>query len=154
MQTHGSPHTAGKDFRRLAYRIERYLRLEATERLTVLTTYVFLVAIVFALATSAIFFLSTGVVKSLAALIGNETASYYIVGGLLVLLILLAILLKRPLIEARIVKKYSKKLLDTPTFAEQYMTSKENEGERLKELAQALAQELQSSNMNEKGGKK
>ena len=144
----------GKDFRRLAYRIERYLRLEATERLTVLTTYVFLVAIVFALATSAIFFLSTGVVKSLAALIGNETASYYIVGGLLVLLILLAILLKRPLIEARIVKKYSKKLLDTPTFAEQYMTSKENEGERLKELAQALAQELQSSNMNEKGGKK
>lgn len=144
----------GKDFRRLAYRIERYLRLEATERLTVLTTYVFLVAIVFALATSAIFFLSTGVVKSLAALIGNETASYYIVGGLLVLLILLAILLKRPLIEARIVKKYSKKLLDTPTFAEQYMTSKENEGERLKELAQALAQELQSSNMSEKGGKK
>ena len=145
---------AGKDFRRLAYRIERYLRLEATERLTVLTTYVFLVAIVFALATSAIFFLSTGVVKSLAALIGNETASYYIVGGLLVLLILLVILLKRPLIETRIVKKYSKKLLDTPTFAEQYMTSKENEGERLKELAQALAQELQSSNMNEKGGKK
>ena len=145
---------AGKDFRRLAYRIERYLRLEATERLTVLTTYVFLVAIVFALATSAIFFLSTGVVKSLAALIGNETASYYIVGGLLVLLILLAILLKRPLIEAHIVKKYSKKLLDTPTFAEQYMTSKENEGERLKELAQALAQELQSSNMSEKGGKK
>lgn len=144
----------GKDFRRLAYRIERYLRLEATERLTVLTTYVFLVAIVFALATSAIFFLSTGVVKSLAALIGNETASYYIVGGLLVLLILLAILLKRPLIEARIVKTYSKKLLDTPTFAEQYMTSKENEGERLKELAQALAQELQSGNMNEKGGKK
>ena len=56
------------DFRKLAYRVERYLRLEATERLTVVTSYVVLIAVVLALATSAIFFLSTGTVKALTLL--------------------------------------------------------------------------------------
>ena len=52
-----------EDFRRLAYRVERYLRLAMTERLTVLTTCVVVAAVIFALATSAIFFLSTGLVR-------------------------------------------------------------------------------------------
>ena len=80
-----------EDFRRLAYRVERYLRLEATERLTVVTTYVVLIAVVMALATSAIFFLSTGTVKALTLLTGSEMVSYYIVGGVLVLLIVLGV---------------------------------------------------------------
>jgi hypothetical protein len=79
----------GDDLRGLAYRLERYLRLEATEHLTVVTTYVVLAAVTFALATSAIFFLSTGLVKSITILTGNEMVSYYIVGGVLVLVILL-----------------------------------------------------------------
>ena len=71
------------DIRRLAYRVERYLRLEATERLTMVTTFVVLCAVVVALATSAIFFLSTGTVKALTLLTGSEMWSYYIVGGFL-----------------------------------------------------------------------
>ena len=47
-----------EDIRRLAYRVERYLRLEATERLTMVTTFVVLAAVTMALATSAIFFLT------------------------------------------------------------------------------------------------
>ena len=35
----------GEDIRKLAYRVERYLRLEATERLTVLTTVIVLAAL-------------------------------------------------------------------------------------------------------------
>ena len=69
------------DIRRLAYRVERYLRLEATERLTMVTTFVVLCAVVVALATSAIFFRSTGTVKALTLLTGSEMWSYYIVGG-------------------------------------------------------------------------
>ena len=42
-----------EDIRRLAYRVERYLRLEATERLTMVTTFVVLAAVTMALATSA-----------------------------------------------------------------------------------------------------
>jgi hypothetical protein len=51
----------GDDLKGLAYRLERYLRLEATEHLTVVTTYVVLAAVTFALATSAIFFSKHGI---------------------------------------------------------------------------------------------
>ena len=66
-----------EDIRRLAYRVERYLRLEATERLTMVTTFVVLAAVTMALATSAIFFLSTGLVKTLSLLtqVGGEPCS-------------------------------------------------------------------------------
>ena len=128
MPTQSSKQKVGGDFKVFAYRLERYLRLEATERLTVLTTYVILAAIVFALSTSAIFFLSTGVVKSLAVLIGSETVSYYLVGCLLVLLIVAAILLTKRLIERKLVEKISGKLLDTPTFAEHYLSANEEKG--------------------------
>lgn len=142
----------GRDFRTFAHRLERYLRLEATERLTVLTTYVILAAIVFALATSAIFFLSTGLVKSLALVVGSEMTSYYIVGAFLVLLIVLVILCKQRLIERKVLKKFSDRLLDTPTFAEHYMggegSAAKSDDAKLKALARALVQEMHE----EKGG--
>lgn len=137
------------DFRRLAYRVERYLRLEATERLTVVTSYVVLIAVVLALATSAIFFLSTGTVKALTLLTENEMLSYYIVGGILVLLIVLVFLLKKPLIENPFVKMYSDQLLNTPTVTEQMMGGGRKD-ENIRKLAESLVREL--DDYNEEGG--
>lgn len=139
-----------EDIRRVAYRVERYLRLEATERLTMVTSFVVLAAVVFALATSAIFFLSTGLVKTLTLLTENEMLSYYIVGGVLVLLIVLAFLLKKPLIENPLVKMFSEQLLNTPTVTEQMMMSKSRKDEQIRKLAESLVRELDE--YDEEGG--
>lgn len=139
-----------EDFRRLAYRVERYLRLEATERLTVVTTFVVLIAVVMALATSAIFFLSTGTVKALTLLTGSEMVSYYIVGGVLLLLILLVFLLKKPLIENPFVRMFSEQLLNVPTVTEQMLGSKSSKDEQIRKLAESLVRELDE--YEEEGG--
>ena len=133
------------DIRRLAYRVERYLRLEATERLTMVTTFVVLCAVVVALATSAIFFLSTGTL-----LTGSEMWSYYIVGGFLVLLIVLAFLLKKPLIENPFVRMFSEQLLNVPTVTEQMLGSKGQKDEQIRKLAESLVREL--DDYDEEGG--
>jgi hypothetical protein len=138
-----------EDVRRLAYRLERYLRLEATERLTVLTTCVVVAAVMFALATSAIFFLSTGLVKSLTMLTENEMLSYYIVGGALLLLILFVYLLRKPLIENRFVKVFSRELLEGPSITEQVM-KKGRKDVQIRKLAESLVQEL--DDYDEEGG--
>jgi len=139
-----------EDFRRLAYRVERYLRLEATERLTLVTTYAVLIAVVMALATSAIFFLSTGTVKALTLLTGSEMVSYYIVGGVLVLLIVLAFLLRKPLIENPFVRMFSDQLLNVPTVTEQMLGSKSAKDEQIRKLAESLVRELDE--YEEEGG--
>jgi hypothetical protein len=130
--------------------VERYLRLEATERLTVVTTYVVLIAVVMALATSAIFFLSTGTVKALTLLTGSEMVSYYIVGGVLVLLILLAFLLRKPLIETPFVKMFSDQLLNVPMVTEQMLGSISAKDEQIRKLAESLVREL--DDYEEEGG--
>lgn len=140
-----------KDFRRLAYRVERYLRLEATERLTVVTTFVVLAAVTLALSTSAIFFLSTGLVKTLALLTGNEMLSYYIVGGTLLLIILFVFLLRKPLIENPLVRMFGEQLLNVPTLTEQMM-NKQSKDEQIRKLAESLVQDLDDD--EEEGGER
>jgi hypothetical protein len=138
-----------EDFRRLAYRVERYLRLAMTERLTVLTTCVVVAAVIFALATSAIFFLSTGLVKTLTLLTENEMLSYYIVGVGLLLIILIVYLLRKPLIENQFVKMFSRELLEGPSITEQVMRKGRRE-DQIRKLAESLVQEL--GDYDEEGG--
>lgn len=138
-----------EDFRRLAYRVERYLRLAMTERLTVLATCVVVAAVIFALATSAIFFLSTGLVKTLTLLTENEMLSYYIVGVGLLLIILIVYLLRKPLIENQFVKMFSRELLEGPSITEQVMRKGRRE-DQIRKLAESLVQEL--GDYDEEGG--
>lgn len=151
MQSQGTSSRVADDLRGVLYRLERYLRLEATDKLTVVTTCVILAAVTFALATSAIFFLSTGVVKSLTLLTGNEMVSYYIVGGVLVLVIVLAFLLRKPLIESQMVRLFSQQLLEGPSLTEQF-TAKNDHSAELHELAKSLADEL--GDYDEEGGER
>jgi len=89
----------------------QYLRLEAIDKLSVAATFMILGGIIFALATSAIFFLSTGLVKSLSGLIGSEAGAYYVVGGGLALLILIIYLKREVWIEQPVVKNLSQSML-------------------------------------------
>jgi hypothetical protein len=95
--------------------LKQYMKLEAIDKLSVAATFLILGGVMFALATSAIFFLSTGVVKSVSRLIGNETAAYYLVGGVLVLVILVVYLNRKAWIERPVVKSISQSILKEET---------------------------------------
>ncbi|MBQ9640598.1 MAG: phage holin family protein [Bacteroidaceae bacterium] len=88
-----------------------YLKLEATDKLSVATNFLILFGILFALATSAIFFLSTGLVKSLSGIIGSEAGAYYVVGGLLVIVMLIVYLKRKDWIERPVVRNISQSML-------------------------------------------
>ena len=96
-----------KDLQVLAVRLERYLRLEAADRLTVIATASIVGAIAFALAVCALFFIGFGLVKTINTIVGDEAVSYYIVGGILLLLIGAVVVLRKPLIESRCVRYFS-----------------------------------------------
>lgn len=143
----------GADLRSLLCRVEHYLRLEATDKATVLGTGVVLGAVAFALVMSSIYFLGTGVVKSLTLLTGSEMASYYYVGGGLLLLVVLLFLCRKSLIEKPMLRSLSKKLLDGKMLAER-MASAQGEDVDLHELAKTLALELDATAKDKKGGEK
>lgn len=138
------------DIHRLLYRIERYLRLEAVDKLTVVTTCLIVSAVVFALATSAVFFLSTGVVKTVTLLTGNEMLSYYIVGGVLLLVIVVFYSMRKRLIENKMARLFSHSLLDGVTFTELYAGKPSKSKDSLRKLAESLAHEM--NDYEEEGG--
>lgn len=138
----------GRDLHDLMWMVERYLRLEAVDKLTVVSTCVVVAAITFALATSAIFFLSTGLVKTLTLVTDNEMLSYYIVGAGLVLIILLVFLLRKPLIENVLVKSLSKSILEAPSVTDAVMEKKKEAD--LRKLAKSIVSEM--GDYDEEGG--
>lgn len=98
--------------------LRHFLKLEAIDKLTIVTTYLIVIAVVFALATSAIFFLSTGLVKSLSAVIGDEALAYYIVGGVLVLCIIVFYMNRKAWVETPVVRSISSSILTKDTINE------------------------------------
>lgn len=137
-----------KDLRQLAVRLERYLRLEAAERLTVLTTAAVLAAVAFALVSFALFFFCFGLVKVLTPLLGDESLCYFILSGVLLLLLLVVFLFRRQFIESHCVRMFSRMLLSHSTLTER-MLNRHKEDEQLRRLAESLAEEL---DVYEEGG--
>ena len=107
----GNASRLADDSRGVLTLLVQYLRLEAIDKLSVATTFLVLGGIIFALATSSIFFLSTGLVKSLSSLIGSEAGAYYVVGGGLALLILIIYLKRKAWIEQPVVRSISQSML-------------------------------------------
>ena len=89
----------------------RFLKLEAVEKLTVAATFVIVALVVFALGTCAVFFLSTGLVKSLSAWLEDEALANYLVGGVLVLLIIIFYAFRVRLVENKVVASVSASIL-------------------------------------------
>ena len=96
-----------------------YFRLEAIDKLSVATTFLILGGLIFALATSAIFFLCMGLVKSLGEWLGSESGAYYVVGGVLTLLIIVIYLKRKAWIERPVVRNLSQSMLKEEEDAEE-----------------------------------
>ena len=99
---------------RLFVQLERYLRLETIDKLSVVTTFMIVSGVVFALSTSAIFFLSTALVEAISLMIGNSALAYLIVGLFLILLIVVFLLNKKKWVEDRVVRSMSRNILSEP----------------------------------------
>lgn len=153
MRKQGDSRMVGSDLRSLLCRLERYLRLEATDKATVLGTGIVLGAVAFALVMSSIYFLGTGVVKSLTLLTGSEMASYYYVGIGLLLIVIILFLCRKSLIEKPLLRSLSGKILNGKMLTDNLsLPQKEEEEVDLHELAKSLALELDKK--DKKGGKK
>ena len=100
----------------ILYHLERYVKLEVAERLSTLTVIIIIAAVCFVFGTSAIFFLCNALVETLNTITGSAMLSYYIITGALVLIILIVLMLRKPLIEKKVVEYYSKSIIETPSI--------------------------------------
>lgn len=102
----------GNDVIRLVKHLEEWLKLEAADKMAVLMTCIIVAAVMIALATSAVYFISMGVMKWIAIATGNEMQSCFIVGIALLLIMALFYLLRKPLVENRVVESVSRQMLE------------------------------------------
>lgn len=91
--------------------LERYLRLELTEKMTVCVSFVIISLVIFALGSSAVFFLCSGLVISLSDVLGSVALANYVVGGGLVIIICCFYFFRVPLVENRVVEVLSSSIL-------------------------------------------
>lgn len=101
---------------KLFAQLERYIRLETIDKLSVVTTYMIVALVVFALGTSAVFFLSNALVEALTLVVGNRAVSYLIVGVVLLLVIWAFLANKKAWVENRIVRSLSETVLSEPSI--------------------------------------
>lgn len=102
---------------KLLVELERYLRLESIDKLSVFTTTIIVILVVFALGASALFFLCMSMVEALSMLIGNNAVAYLIVGVFLLFMLLIFLLNKKSWVEDRVVRRMSKSILNSPMLA-------------------------------------
>lgn len=116
---------------KLLVQLERYLRLETVDKLTVVTTFLIVAGVIFALGTSAIFFLSTALVEAISLMIGNSALAYLIVGGVLVLAIWVFWINRKSWVEDKVVRSLSESILNEPMITVEdadIITDDEKEG--------------------------
>lgn len=116
---------------KLLVQLERYLRLETVDKLTVVTTFLIVAGVIFALGTSAIFFLSTALVEAISLMIGNSALAYLIVGGVLVLAIWVFWINRKSWVEDKVVRSLSESILNEPMITGEdadIITDDEKEG--------------------------
>lgn len=89
---------------------ERYLKLEAIDKLSLLMTILVVSGVVFVLGMSALFFICLGIVKKLTQTIGDEALALFIVGGALLALVLCFVLLRKYLVTNPVIKALAREL--------------------------------------------
>lgn len=102
---------------KLLIQLERYLRLETVDKLTVVTSFLIVAGVVFALGISAIFFLSNALVEMLSLIVGNSALAYLIVGVILLLMIWIFLANRKAWVENKIVRSLSESVLNEPMIS-------------------------------------
>lgn len=103
---------------KLLSQLEQYLRLETIDKLSVVTSFLIVAGVVFALGTSAVFFLSNALVEAISLIVGNSALAYLIVGLVLLLFIWIFLANKKILVEDKVVRSISESILNEPTITD------------------------------------
>ncbi len=107
----GDANKVPQEAERIITLLQQYLKLEAIDKMSVAATFLIVGGVILVFAISAVHFLSTGLVKSLSAWIGDEIAAYYIMGGVLVLIIIVFYMNRKSWVEGPIVRSISQSML-------------------------------------------
>ena len=89
----------------------KYLKLEAIDKVSVATTSLIVGGVILVFAISAVFFLSSGLVKTISGWLGDEAAANYLMGGVLLLVIFVFYLKRKTWVEGPVVRSISQSLL-------------------------------------------
>ena len=90
-----------------------YIKLTATEKLTVLLSSIAVVSVVFVFACLALLYLSFALIFAVESWLGSIVGAFCIVGAVMALLALLAVKMKRQLIVDPIARFLSKLFIET-----------------------------------------
>ena len=90
-----------------------YIKLTATEKLTVLLSSIAVVSVVFVFACLALLYLSFALIFAVESWLGSIVGAFCIVGAAMALLALLAVKMKRQLIVDPIARFLSKLFIET-----------------------------------------
>lgn len=90
-----------------------YIKLTATEKLTVLLSSIAVVSVVFVFACLALLYLSFALIFAVESWLGSIVGAFCIVGAVMALLALLAVKMKRRLIVDPIARFLSKLFIET-----------------------------------------
>ena len=111
LNNEGNANRVPKETSEILTLFKQYMKLEAIDKLSVATTFMIAGGVILALAISAVYFLSMGLVKNISAWIGSEAGAYYLMGGVLVLLIIIFYINRKAWVENPVVRSISRSLL-------------------------------------------
>lgn len=98
--------------------LERYVRLEAVDKLSLVLSFALIAGVVFALGVMTVFCLVQGLVDAINAQIGNLAYSYFIVAGGLLLIIILFCLLRNKIVVNPVVSFFAKRFFPDEEVSE------------------------------------
>ena len=111
LNNEGDANRVPKETSEIITLFQQYMKLEAIDKLSVATTFLIAGGVILVLSVSAVYFLSMGVVKTLSVWIGSDAGAYYLMGGILVLLIIIFYFNRKAWVEGPMVRRISRSML-------------------------------------------
>lgn len=145
----GDTNKVKAEAQRLVADIERLVRLELVESLTVISSRIIIAAVMFVLGLCSFIFLCLGVVHALASATGSVIVSYCIVGGLVIVIMVVFCVLSSRIVVNPLLRLLSKALIGKATMTEMFAPAAKG-AEDIHSLAESLARDL--NDYDEEGG--
>lgn len=111
LNNEGDANRVSKETSEILTLFKQYMKLEAIDKLSVATTFLIAGGVILVLAVSAVYFLSMGLVKTISVWIGSEAGAYYLMGGILFLLIIIFYINRKAWVENPVVRRISQSML-------------------------------------------
>lgn len=145
----GDTNKVKAEAQRLIADIERLIRLELVDNLTVIASRIIIAAVLFVLGLCSFIFLCLGVVHALANATGSVIVSYCVVGCVVIAMMILFCVLSKRIVVNPLLRLLSKALIGGATMTEMFAPAAKR-SESIHSLAESLAKEL--NDYDEEGG--